>query len=236
MEPTTSVKTEVVEQRQPSLAERWETFRHKFSPIPGMPVQKLTLLSDPSQIRQTPIDYRVLRPTKLAEELGHKSKKKEGKMSKSRHRGKGAKHKKRGHRDPSSSSTSPSPRSAKKGEKLGKLGKSKHHDKKPRQKKRVESNSSSASSDEEEYQKGVLSLKRKRNIPALQAVLLTLPAQIQILMRRSVQSTGLIIGNLRKRAHLILRAPVLTLMMSSTFVQSTVLIIRSQRNEVEQHF
>ena len=153
MEPTISVKTEVVEQRQPSIAERWEAFRHKFSPVPGMPVQKLTLPSDPSQIRQTPIDYKVLRPTKLAEELGHKSKKKEGKRSKSRHRGKGAKHKKRGHRDPSSSSTSPSPRSAKKGEKLGKLEKSKHH-KQPRQKKRVDSNSSSATSDEEYQKKG----------------------------------------------------------------------------------
>ena len=56
MEPTTSVKTEVVKQRQPSLAERWETFRHKFSPISGMPVQKLTLPSDPSQVRQTPVE------------------------------------------------------------------------------------------------------------------------------------------------------------------------------------
>ena len=161
MEPTTSVKTEVVEQRQPSIAERWEAFRHKFSPVPGMPVQKLTLPSDPSQIRQTPIDYKVLRPTKLAEELGHKSKKKEGKRSKSRHRGKGAKHKKRGHRDPSSSSTSPSPRSAKKGEKLGKLGKSKHH-KKPRQKKRVESNSSSATSDEEYQKRGAKPKKKEK--------------------------------------------------------------------------
>ena len=57
MKPTTSVKTEVVEQRQPSIAERWETFRLKFSPIPGMPRQKLTLPSDPSQIKQTPVDY-----------------------------------------------------------------------------------------------------------------------------------------------------------------------------------
>ena len=37
-----------------------------------MPVQKLTLPTDPSQIRQsiTPVDYKVLTPTKLAEELG----------------------------------------------------------------------------------------------------------------------------------------------------------------------
>ena len=197
MEPTTSVKTEVVEQRQPSIAERWEAFRHKFSPIPGMPVQKLTLPSDPSQIRQTPIDYKVLRPTKLAEELGHKSKKKEGKRSKSRHRGKGAKHKKRGHRDPSSSSTSPSPRSAMKREKLGKLGKSKHH-KKPRQKRELNQTLALQPRTKKNIKKGVLSLKRKKNIPALPAVLLTLPAQIQILMTRSVQSTGLIMGNLRK--------------------------------------
>ena len=102
--------------------------------------------------------------------------------------------------------------------------------------KRTESNSSSASSDEKEYQKRGAKPKKKEKYSALPAVLLTLPAQIQILMMRSVQSTGLIIGNLRKRAHPILRAPVLTLMMSSTFVQSTVLIIRSQRNGVEQHF
>ena len=50
----------------------------------------------PSQIRQTPINYKVLRPTKLAEELGQKSKKKEGKRLKSRHRGKGAKTQEKG--------------------------------------------------------------------------------------------------------------------------------------------
>ena len=128
-----------------------------------MPVQKLTLPSDPSQIRQTPVDYKILRLTKLAEELGQKSKKKEGKRANSRHRGKGAKHKKRGHKDPSSSSSSPSPRSAKKEEKLEKLEKSKHHDKKTRHKKRAESNSSSASSDEKEYLKKGAKPKKEIN-------------------------------------------------------------------------
>ena len=90
-----------------------------------MPEHKLPLPTDPSQTRQSiaPLDYEVLRQTKLAEELGQKSKKKEGIRSKSRHRGKGAKHKKRGHRDSSSSSLSPSRRSAKKEEKLRKLEK-----------------------------------------------------------------------------------------------------------------
>ena len=121
MKARTSVKAEAVEERQPSIAEGWETVRQKFAPMLIMPELKLTL----PQIRerQTPLDYKVLRPTKLAEELGQKSKKKEGKRSKSRHRSKGAKHKKRGHRDSSSSSLSPSRRSAKKEEKLRKLEK-----------------------------------------------------------------------------------------------------------------
>ena len=62
--------------------------------------------------------------------------------------------------------------------------------------------------------------------------LLILQAQTQILMMRSVLSTGLIIGSLRKSA----QAPVQTLMMSTISVQSTVLIIRGQRNGAEQHF
>ena len=125
MKPRTSVKAEAVEERQLSIAEGWETVRQKFAPMPSMPDHKLTLPTDPSQIRQiiAPLDYRVLRPTKLAEELGQKSKKTEGKRSKSGHRGKGARHKKRGHRDSSSSSLSLSRRSAKKEEKLRKLEK-----------------------------------------------------------------------------------------------------------------
>ena len=125
MKTRTSVKAETVEERQPSIAEGWETVRQKFAPMPSMPEHKLTLPTAPSQRRerQTPLDDKVLRPTKLAEELGQKSKKKEGKRSKSRHRGKGAKHKQRGHRDSSSSSLSPSRRRAKKEEKLRKLEK-----------------------------------------------------------------------------------------------------------------
>ena len=151
MKPRTSVKAEAVEERQPSIAEGWETVRQKFAPMPSMPEHKLILPTALSQIRerQTPLDYKVLRPTKLAEELGQKSKKKEGKRSKSRHRGKGAKHKKRGHRDSSSSSLSPSRRSAKKEEKLRKLEKRRRYDKKTSHKKRVQLNSSSSSSSEE---------------------------------------------------------------------------------------
>ena len=132
MKPRTSVKPEAAEERQPSIAEGWETVRQKFAPMPSMPEHKLPPPTDPSQTRQSlvPLDYKVLRPTKLAEELGQKSKKKEGKKSKSRHRGKGAKHKKRGHRDSSSSSLSPSRRSAKKEEMLRKLERSRRHDKK----------------------------------------------------------------------------------------------------------
>ena len=62
--------------------------------------------------------------------------------------------------------------------------------------------------------------------------LLILQAQIQFPTMRSVQSTGLIIGNLRKGT----QAPVQTLMMSTISVQSTIRIIRSQRNGAEQHF
>ena len=151
MKPRTSVKAEAVEERQPLIAEGWETVRQKFAPMPSMTEHKLPLPTDPSQTRQSlaPLDYKVLRPTKLAEELGQKSKKKEGKRSKSRHRGKGAKHKKRGHRDSSSSSLSPSRRSAKKEEKLRKLEKSRRYDKKTSHKKRVQLNSSSSSSSEE---------------------------------------------------------------------------------------
>ena len=149
MKTRTSVKAEAVEERQPSIAEEWETVRRKFAPMPSMPEHKLPLPTDPSQTRQTPLDYKVLRPTKLAGELGQKSKKKEGKRSKSRHRGRGAKHKKRGHRDSSSSSLSPSRRSAKKEEKLKKLEKSRRYDKKTSHKKRVQLNYSSSSSSEE---------------------------------------------------------------------------------------
>ena len=125
MKPPTSVKAEAVEQRQPSIAEGWETFRPKFSPMPSTPEQKLPLQTHPSQVRQiiAPLDYKVLISTKLAEELYQKSEKKEGKRAKSRHRGKGAKHKKRGHRESNSSPSSPSRKSAKKEEKLRKLGK-----------------------------------------------------------------------------------------------------------------
>ena len=132
MKPLTSVKAVAVEQRQQLIAEGWETIRQKFAPMPSMPEH-----TAPSQIRerQTPLDCKVLRPAKLAEELGQKSKKKEGKRSKSRHRGKGAKHKKRGHRDSRSSSLSPSRRSVKKEEKLRKLKKSRRHDKNESQKK-----------------------------------------------------------------------------------------------------
>ena len=163
MKPKTSVKAEAVEEGQPSIAEGWETVRQKFSQIPRMPEYRLTLPTAPSQIRerQTPLDYKVLRPTKLAKELGQTSKKKEGKRSKSRHRGKGAKHKKRGHRDPSSSSLSPSRRSAKKEEKLRKLEKSRRHDKKTSHKKRVQLNSSSSSlSEESKYHKKGAKLKK----------------------------------------------------------------------------
>ena len=163
MKPRTSVKAEAVEERQPLIAEGWETVRQKFAPMPSMPEHKLTLPTDPSQIRQiiAPLDYKVLGPTKLVKELGQKSKKKEGKRSKSRHHGKDAKHKKRGHRDSSSSSLSPSRRSAKKEEKLRKLEKSRRYDKKTSHKKRVQLNSSSSSSSEDsKYHKKVLSLKR----------------------------------------------------------------------------
>ena len=76
MKPKTSVKAEAVEERQPSIAEGWETVRQKFAPMPSMPEHKLTLPTPPSQIResQTPLDYKVLRPAKLAEVLGQKSK------------------------------------------------------------------------------------------------------------------------------------------------------------------
>ena len=96
MKPQTSVKAEAVEERQPLIAEGWGTVRRKFAPMPSMPEHKLPLPTDPSQTRQRPLDYKVLRPTKLVQELGQKSKKKEGKRLKSRHCGKGAKHKKRG--------------------------------------------------------------------------------------------------------------------------------------------
>ena len=132
--------------------------------MPSMTEHKLPLPADPSQTRQSlaPLDYKVLRPTKLAEELGQKSKKKEGKRSKSRHRGKGAKHKKRGHRDSSSSSLSPSRRSAKEEEKLRKLEKSRRYDKKTSHKKRVQLNSSSSSSSEEsKYHKKGAKPKKK---------------------------------------------------------------------------
>ena len=164
MEPRTSVKAEAVEERLPLIAEGWETVRQKFAPMSSMTEHKLPLPTDPSQTRQSlaPLDYKVLRPTKLAEELGQKSKKKEGKRSKSRHRGKGAKHKKRGHRDSSSSSLSPSRRSAKKEEKLRKLEKSRRHDKKTSHKKRVQLNSSSSSSSEEsKYHKQGAQPKKK---------------------------------------------------------------------------
>ena len=86
-----------------------------------------------------------------------KEQKKEGKRPKSRHRGKGAKHKKRGDRYSSSSPSSPSRRSAKTEEKLRKMEKSRRHDKKKQKtihKKRVQLNSSSSSSSEEsEYHK-----------------------------------------------------------------------------------
>ena len=145
MKPLTSVKAVAVEQRQPLIAEGWETVRQKFAPMPSMPEH-----TAPSQIRerQTPLDCKVLRPAKLAEELGQKSKKKEGKRSKSRHRGKGAKHKKRGHRDSRSSSLSPSRRSVKKEEKLRKLKKVDAMTK-TSPKKRAQLNSSSSSSSEE---------------------------------------------------------------------------------------
>ena len=164
MKPRTSVKAEAVEERQPSIAEGWETVRQKFVPMPSMPEHKLTLPTAPSQIRerQTPLDYKVLRPAKLAEELGQKSKKKEGKRSKSRHRGKGARHKNRGHRDSSASSLSQSYRSAKKEEKLRKLEKSRRYDKKTSHKKRVQLNSSSSSSSEEsKYHKKGAKPKKK---------------------------------------------------------------------------
>ena len=164
MKPRTSVKAEAVEERQPLIAEGWETVRQKFAPMPSMTEHKLPLPTDPSQTRQSlaPLDYKVLRPTKLAEELGQKSKKKEGKRSKNRHRGKGAKHKKRGHRDSSSSSLSPSRRSAKKEEKLRKLEKSRRYDKKTSHKKRVQLNSSSSSSSEEsKYHKKGAKPKKK---------------------------------------------------------------------------
>ena len=266
MKPRTSVKAEAVEERQPLIAEGWETVRQKFAPMPSMTEHKLPLPTDPSQTRQSlaPLDYKVLRPPKLAEELGQKSKKKEGKRSKSRHRGKGAKHKKRGHRDSSSSSLSPSRRSAKKEEKLRKLEKSRRYDKKTSHKKRVQLNSSSSSSSEEsKYHKKGAKPKKKLvqdkhsssfgssssssdsdsndEIRAKhlshhgnlgKGPLLILQAQTQILMMRSVQSTGLIMENLRKGA----QAPVKTLMMSIISVQSTILIIRGQRNGAEQHF
>ena len=81
MKPRTSVKAEAVEERQPLIAEGWETVRQKFAPMSSMPEHKLPLPTDPSQTRQSlaPLDYKVLRPAKLAEELGQKSKKKEGK-------------------------------------------------------------------------------------------------------------------------------------------------------------
>ena len=164
MKPRTSVKAEAVDERQPLIAEGWETVRQKFAPMPSMTEHKLPLPTDPSQTRQSLalLDYKVLRPTKLAEELGQKSKKKEGKRSKSRHRGKGAKHKKRGHRDSSSSSLSPSRRSAKKEEKLRKLEKSRRYDKKTSHKKRVQLNSSSSSSSEEsKYHKKGAKPKKK---------------------------------------------------------------------------
>ena len=164
MKHRTSVKADAVEERQPLIAEGWETVRQKFAPMPSMTEHKLPLPTDPSQTRQSlaPLDYKVLRPTKLAEELGQKSKKKEGKRSKSRHRGKGAKHKKRGHRDSSSSSLSPSRRSAKKEEKLRKLEKSRRYDKKTSHKKRVQLNSSSSSSSEEsKYHKKGAKPKKK---------------------------------------------------------------------------
>ena len=77
----TSVKAEAVEERKSSIAEGWETLRQKFTPTPSMPENKLPLPTDPSQTRQSiaPLDYKVLRTTKLAEELGQKSNKKEGK-------------------------------------------------------------------------------------------------------------------------------------------------------------
>ena len=161
MKPTTSVKAEA--QRQPSIAEGWETVRQKFAPMPSMPEHKLTLPTALSQIKHgiTPVNYKVLRPTKLAVELCRKSEKKEGKRAKSRYRGEGAKHKKRGHRDSSFSSLSPSRRSAKKEEKLRKLEKVGAMTKKTSHKKRVQFNSSSSSSSEEsKYHKKVLSLKR----------------------------------------------------------------------------
>ena len=40
--PSTSVKAEAVEQKPP-IAARWETFRQKFSPMPGMLDQKWPL-------------------------------------------------------------------------------------------------------------------------------------------------------------------------------------------------
>ena len=80
MKPRTSVKAEAVEERQQSIAEGWETVRQKFAPMSSMPEHKLTLPTAPSQIRerQMPLDYKLLRPTKLAKELGQKRKRKEG--------------------------------------------------------------------------------------------------------------------------------------------------------------
>ena len=156
MRPRTSVKAEVVKEWQPPIAEGWETFRQKFSPMPSMPEQKLTLPTHPSQVRQiiAPLDYKILRPKQLAEELCRKSEKKKGKRAKRWHRGKGAKHKKRDDRESSSSLSSPSRRSAKKEWKLRKLEKSRRHGKKTSHKKRVQLNSSSSSSSEEsEYHK-----------------------------------------------------------------------------------
>ena len=114
-----------------------------------MPEHKLPLPTDPSQTRQTPLDYKVLRPTKLAEELGQKSKKEEGKRSKSRHRGKGAKHKKRGQRHQFFILV-PISQKCKEGGEAKKAGKSRRYDKKKTShKKRVQLNSSSSSSSEE---------------------------------------------------------------------------------------
>ena len=52
IKPRTSVKTEAVDEGQPSIAEGWETVRQNFAPMPSMPEHKLTLPTAPSQIRE----------------------------------------------------------------------------------------------------------------------------------------------------------------------------------------